>query len=344
MSNPRSQSFAADLKNAGRGLLMGGADIIPGVSGGTVALILGIYERLLGALGNFDLTLVQLVRHGRWRQAGEHIDLRFLLALGAGIATGIVGLASTMHYLLRYHSEVTWAFFFGLILGSTYLVARWVRPCSASAVFAAIAGAAFAYWLVGQLPTTPPPGYWYVFVCGAVAICAMILPGISGAFILVIMGMYFHVTGILKETLGGNVSLESLLMIAIFGAGCGVGLLSFSKFLRWLLHRHEALTMATLGGFMLGSLRKIWPFKQDMTTLAHLQRLGLPEEKLAQFREAPEQLDLQYRLLENRLPAALTQEVWLIFALMIAGVALVLVLDYFSRATPQALPLKDEQP
>ena len=341
MKQQRSAPRGASWKDVARGFLMGGADVIPGVSGGTVALIVGVYERLVGALSNFDLTLVGYLRQRQWRAAMQHVDLAFLVALGSGVVLGISSLASTMNYLLAHHAVLTWACLFGMILGSSLLVARMVKPWSASAVAAAIVGTVFAYWLVGQLPTTPPPGYGYVFLCGAVAICAMILPGISGAFILVLMGMYFHITEVLKETLKGQITAEGVLTIFIFCSGCAIGLLSFSKFLRWLLNRQEALTMATLGGFMVGSLRKIWPFKQDVTTLDHLEQLGLPEEELALFQSAPDQLDLKYRLFENHLPPQLTAEVGAAVALAVLGVAVVLVLDYVSRASERVPPLEE---
>ncbi len=324
-----------DLKNIGRGVLMGGADIIPGVSGGTVALILGIYEKLIAAISHFDTQLLHHLRARRWRSAAEHVDLRFLLALGAGIVLGIGGLASTMHYLLDHHATLTWAFFFGLILGSSWLVARLVPSWSPATGVAALLGTAFAFWLVGQLPTTAPEGNWYIFLCGCIAICAMILPGISGAFILVLLGMYFPITGILKNALHGDVTPQGLAAIAVFVTGCAIGLLSFCKFLRWLLDRHEALTMATLGGFMIGSLRKIWPFKEDATTIEHLQRLGLPSEKIAAFEAGPQELDLKYRLFENTWPEQWTGDVALAVGLIAAGVVLVLLLDYVSRAPQQ---------
>lgn len=333
MLRPSASSFspAEDFKTFGRGLLMGSADVIPGVSGGTVALILGIYERLVGALSNVDSQLLGHLRRREWTAAAVHLDLRFLMALGSGIAVGIGGLASVMHYLLAHHAVATWSFLFGVILASSLLVARRVERWSPGAIVAGAAGVAFAYWLVGQLPTTPPPGYWYVFTCGAIAICAMILPGISGAFVLVLLGMYFHVTGALKTTLAGNVTLDGLLTIFIFVAGCAIGLLSFSKFLRWLLSRHESWTMAALGGFMIGSLRKIWPLKIDATTPEYLRRLGLPPEEIAAFEAHPAALDQKYRLLENHLPATLSSEAALALGLMLAGLLLVLVLDWASR-------------
>jgi len=284
MSGP---GWGADLRQAGRGFLMGGADIIPGVSGGTVALILGIYRRLVTALSRFDLEFLSLVRRARIVEATRHVDLRFLLTLGFGIVVGIVSLASLMHHLLTDETlrPLTLAGFFGLILASGVLVGRKVERWSGGAVLLALAGTAVAFWVTGLESAVVEPTIPYVFFCGAVAICAMILPGISGAYILLLLGMYLHVTGAIKGLPKGDLSTENLLTIAVFCSGCALGLLSFSKLLRWLLARHTSPTMAVLGGFMIGSLRKIWPFKQDLPP-------GIDELKLKQFGNVwPESLD-----------------------------------------------------
>lgn len=250
-----------DLIHIGEGFLMGGADIIPGVSGGTVALILGIYERLVGAISHFDLQFLKLLRRREWAAAAKHADLLFLLLLGTGIASGIVLLAGLMHWLLENQLQHTFAAFFGMILASTYIVWRMIKRRGLDVVLLVLLGAAGAYWLVG-LPflKDPPIGPLYIFACGVIAICAMILPGISGAFILLLLGSYAVITGTLRNLIKGELTDETWLLLW-FAVGAGVGLLGFSKFLRWLLSRYEARTMAVLCGFMLGSLRKIWPYK-----------------------------------------------------------------------------------
>ena len=287
---------------------MGGADIIPGVSGGTIALILGIYTRLVTALSRFDTVFVSHLTRGRIRQALDHVDFRFLAALGAGILGGIVSLASLMHQLLadQQSRPLTLAGFFGLILVSGYLVGRRVERWSVSAMLLALSGTAFAYWLTGLQSGAVEPTYTYVFLSGAVAICAMILPGISGAYILLLLGMYLHVTGAIKGLPKGELSVDGLLTIVVFCAGCGLGLLLFSKLLHWLLARHTSPTMALLGGFMVGSLRKIWPFKQDLTPEVH-------ELKLKQF--------------ANVLPETLDAAVLLAIAICVVAAGAVLVLD-----------------
>ncbi|MFP6663180.1 MAG: DUF368 domain-containing protein [Deltaproteobacteria bacterium] len=262
-------SVVEDMKQVGRGLCMGAADIVPGVSGGTVALILGIYERLVTAISHVDLEFLGTLRAGRFADVGRHLDLRFLLTLGLGIGAGVVGLAGPMHYLLEHEMATTFGAFFGLILASTLIVARLVENRTPTVLLAAVGGAVFAYWLTGQVPVVAEPSALYIFFCGMIAICAMILPGISGSFILLILGMYFHVTGVLKGFATGDVTAEGLMTVAAFGAGAVIGIICFSKVLRVLLERAQSLTMAVLCGFMFGSLRRIWPFKvEDSATLA----------------------------------------------------------------------------
>lgn len=253
-----------DAKNVGRGLLMGAADIVPGVSGGTMALILGIYERLIAAISHVDVELLGYVKERRWAQAIEHADLRFLATLLAGIGAGILSLASLMHYLLEHEMAATFGAFFGLILVSSWIVSKLIESWSAAEGTAAALGAVFAFWLTGLVPVVADPSYPYVFFSGAVAICAMILPGISGAFILLILGMYYHVTGLLKGVASGAITGDAITTIAVFGVGCLTGILVFSRVLRFLLERFHAVTMAVLCGFMFGSLRKIWPFKIEI--------------------------------------------------------------------------------
>jgi len=262
-----------------KGLLMGSADIVPGVSGGTVALIVGIYERLVTAISHFDGQLLKLLAGKQWRQAAERIDFRFLATLGAGVLSGVAALATLMHHLLEHQRSPTLAVFFGLILASALLVGKMVKPANSQraglCLALAIAGAAFAYWLVGLKAVQASDNLGYFFLCGMVAICAMILPGISGAFILLILGAYESVTKIIKDLTHLEFTAEALTTLAVFAAGCAVGLIGFSKLLRWLLEHYHDLTMAVLCGFMLGSLRKIWPFQIDKTP--EVERLSLKE-------------------------------------------------------------------
>lgn len=256
----------SDFRTALCGLLMGAADIVPGVSGGTVALVLGIYNRLVSAISRFDRQALKLLTAKRWSDAAEHVDLRFVLALGFGIATGIGGLSFLMKKLLDDHLQPTYAVFFGLILGSGVLVARGVARWNPASIVPLIAGIASAWSVVGlEALQSPPETLWYLFFCGTIGICAMILPGLSGAFILLILGRYSHVTGLIRSILKGDWSVQAFLEVSVFCTGCLFGLLAFSRVLRWLLAHHSTVTMATLCGLMLGSLRKLWPFKNELT-------------------------------------------------------------------------------
>lgn len=310
-----------DLQQFARGLLMGGADIVPGVSGGTVALVLGIYQRLVEALSRFDRKLIAAIVERDLRAAAEHVDLRFLFALGAGIAVGVAGLARVMHYLLESHPQPTWSFFFGLILGSGLVVARMIPTWNFRLLLAAAGGTAFSFWLMGQLPAIPPAGTWYLFVCGLLGSCAMILPGISGAFIVLILGKYLAVTGAVKDLARLHFSSQAWIIAVTFGAGYVVGILAFSKVLRRLFESYERLTLAVLCGFMLGSLRRIWPFKREATPddfPGGLERVGLNEEKLSQ-------------ITFNEWPANLDSSVALCLTLAAVGFAAVVAMDYTTR-------------
>ncbi|MEM6799044.1 MAG: DUF368 domain-containing protein [Planctomycetota bacterium] len=258
-----------DLLTAGCGFLMGAADIVPGVSGGTVALILGIYERLLGAISNIDAEFFRRLRRGQWSSAAAHADLRFLVVLAAGIGVALVSLAKLMHYLLEHQRSYTYAAFFGLILASGVLVGRMCRPKSSAAaagcVVLGVIAARAAFVLVSQDRLTAQPGMGYTFFSGAVAICAMILPGVSGSYLLLMLGKYHEITGIIKDLPKLAVSGDQLATLAVFAVGCLAGLLLFSRVLKLLLAKYHATTMAVLCGFMVGSLYKIWPFQTDTT-------------------------------------------------------------------------------
>ncbi len=251
------------------GLTMGAADIVPGVSGGTVALVLGIYHRLLSALSNFNGKLLGHLLGGKWRQAAVQIDLGFLLPLGFGILSGVVGLATLIEHLLTHHRPETYSLFFGLILASGVLVGRLVKTNSAKqkwfCVFLGIAGGLLAMWLATLDHRESMPGPLYTFVCGTIGISAMILPGISGAHLLLLLGKYEEMTSIIKGLPRGETTGSEIITLMVFCAGCLTGLLLFSRFIRWLLEKYNAPTLATLCGFMIGSLLRVWPFQEDLT-------------------------------------------------------------------------------
>lgn len=246
------------------GVAMGAADAVPGVSGGTVALILNVYQRLVSAITRVNGRLLQLVLRRDVRGVANHMDLRFVIPLGFGIASGLVTLGSIMHTLLEDYELRTYAVFSGLILASALIVARRIRKWSIPLIVSVLAGGGFAWWLSGLAALqNPPTGKWYIFLSGVIGICAMILPGISGAFILTFLGVYKYVTGLLKDLVHMDFTVDKLLTVFVFCLGCLTGLLSFSRVLKWLLARYHDVTMAVLCGFMLGSLRKLWPFRSQ---------------------------------------------------------------------------------
>lgn len=238
-----------------KGMAMGAADVVPGVSGGTIAFITNIYQELLDSISSFS----RLENYKLLFKAGPVAFFRrvngiFLLVLFAGVFTSIFSLAKVISYLLENEPELIWSFFFGLILISCYLIARQVGKWDAQAVVALLLGGIIAYGVTVSTPAAIEPSYWKVFAAGAVAICAMILPGISGSFILLILGLYGHIIGAIKN-------LEVLTLL-VFTAGTGIGLLSFSRILSWFYANYRKVTLALLTGFLVGSLNAVWPWKQ----------------------------------------------------------------------------------
>lgn len=247
--------FIGDAMVGVKGFLMGAANVIPGVSGGTIALITGIYGRIIGSLNAFaSPSTWKLLFTRRWKEFWQAIDGRFLLALGAGVVLSILSLAKLMEYVLSHYPIQTWAFFFGLIIASAVIMFRSIRHWSVKDVLFALAGIAIGVAVCTLTPTQTPDSLLFVFLCGAIAVCSMILPGISGSFVLVIMGKYDYIMQAL------DVTAFNIPVVAVFALGCGVGILAFAKFLHWLLGRWEQQTMLVLLGFIIGSLIKVWPW------------------------------------------------------------------------------------
>jgi len=241
-----------------KGLCMGSADIIPGVSGGTIALITGIYIQLLKAIKSVGLEMAGKLLKFDVRGALREVHIRFLLSLFTGIILAILSLARLMNFLLHNYPIPTWSLFFGLIAASIFVVGRKVRGWIGSAGFWFIAGTVAAYIIVGMIPVSTPEKLWFIFLSGVIAICAMILPGLSGAFILLILGKYEFITGTLKNPFIQN----NMLIIIVFCAGCAVGLLVFSRILNYFLENYYNSSLAFLTGLMTGSMQKIWPWKE----------------------------------------------------------------------------------
>ncbi|PIT94643.1 DUF368 domain-containing protein [Candidatus Falkowbacteria bacterium CG10_big_fil_rev_8_21_14_0_10_39_9] len=247
-----------------KGLLMGIADLIPGVSGGTIAFISGIYDPLLDAVGTLNKANFKKLLSWRLKDCLSGVHLRFIMSVGAGILTSIFVFARLMYYLLNQHPVPTWALFFGLIAASIFLVGRHIDNLkSPSSIISLILGATFAYAIVSLIPVDTPDAYWFIYLCGIIGITAMILPGISGSFLLLILGKYEFITAAVKSPFeAGN-----LVILLVFAAGTFSGLIGFSKFLNYLLKTHRNMTMSFLTGVLVGSMKKVWPWKEVLQSI-----------------------------------------------------------------------------
>lgn len=241
-----------------KGMGMGAADVVPGVSGGTIAFITGIYEELINSIKSINHKSLRLLFTGKISAFWKAINANFLLALVIGIGISVVSLARILKYILENHPELIWSFFFGLIVASAIYVAKQIKIWNISSVISLIAGVAIAYWITEISPAETTNAYWFIFVSGAIAICAMILPGISGSFILLLLGKYEFIIGAISEF--------KLLVLGVFLSGAAVGIISFSNVLSWLLKKFHNQTIAVLAGFMVGSLNKVWPWKNTLET------------------------------------------------------------------------------
>lgn len=232
---------------------MGAADIVPGVSGGSIALITGIYQRLLDSINSFHTANFRLLLKFEVKKFYKAVNGTFLLSLLLGILTSIFSLSKLITFLMNDHPIPLWSFFCGLILISAFVILREIKRWHLGVIVALLIGTVGAYFITELPPTSSPDALWFTFVSGAIAICAMILPGISGSFILLILGKY--------EQILEAVSNKDILTLGVFALGCVIGILSFSRVISWLLKRYYATTIGLLSGFMLGSMNKLWPWK-----------------------------------------------------------------------------------
>jgi putative membrane protein len=242
------------------GVAMGSADIVPGVSGGTMAFILGVYQDLINSIKSFNLDLIRLVLKGDIRGAINHIPWRFLIALLGGIGAAIVTLVTGLEFALHNYPIYLFSFFTGLIVASIIAVGANVKWNVGSGIALVVAAVA-AFFIVGLRPQDMAHTPLLLFISGAIAICAMILPGVSGSFLLLVLGQYEHVIGSVRGLISFENVGANLVTVASVGLGCVVGIVIFSRFLSWLLRKYENNTVAALVGFMVGSLRIIYPFK-----------------------------------------------------------------------------------
>lgn len=252
-----------------KGMAMGAADVVPGVSGGTIAFISGIYEELLGSISNVNLQLFKTLKTDGIKAAWKQLNGNFLAALFTGIFISIVSLAKAIKWMLENEPILLWSFFFGLVLASIIYIAKQIKKWNFISVLVLILGAFLAYYITTLNPlVSENSSSLYIFFAGAIAICAMILPGISGSFILVLLGAYKPVLQAVNE--------RDVKTILVFMAGAVIGLLSFSKVLKWLFVNYKNVTLAGLTGFIIGSLNKIWPWKETLTWRTNSHGIKVP--------------------------------------------------------------------
>lgn len=267
------KGFAKYIMTAIKGACMGAADVIPGVSGGTIAFIMGIYDDFVGSLASINGEAVKLLSKGQFKDFWKYINGSFLLSLVIGIGISVISLASLMQTLLTDFPIQTWAFFFGLIVASSIFIIRGINGWKLREGLLLALGVILGIVICTLSPTQTPEGLWFIFLSGAIAICAMILPGISGSFILLILGKYQYIMGVISGLVSGIDFGRNLLILCVFAIGAVVGILGFSKFLHWLLARWNKETLIVLAGFIIGSLVKVWPWSNP-EALAQAEEAG----------------------------------------------------------------------
>ena len=290
-----------------KGMGMGAADVVPGVSGGTIAFIVGIYEELIDSIKSINGTTLKQLFTGKIAAFWKGINANFLLSIVAGIGISIFSLAKIITYLLVYHPILVWSFFFGLVLASTWFVSKDIKQWNWKSILSFIIGAIIAYYITVATPAETPTNLFFIFLCGAIAICAMILPGISGSFILVLLGKYFYIMEAVKTL--------NIPVMLVFICGAAIGITSFSRVLSYALRRFHDTTIAVLAGFMLGSLNKVWPWKETIETYTDSHGVIKP---LVEANILPDQL------------------LWEAVGLMIFGFAIVYFLEKLSMKGAKA--------
>jgi putative membrane protein len=298
--------FLDKLKLFLKGMAMGAADVVPGVSGGTIAFITGIYQTLIESLSNIDFKSFSLLLKGDFKNFWTRLNGNFLVILFAGIFTSIISLAKTLSWALEHHAVLVWSFFFGLVFASIFLVARQVSKWGIAQYIGFFVGSGFAYIITTLPAATGAEKPLYLILSGALAICAMILPGISGSFILLLLGAYSIVLGAIADF--------NLPIIAYVGIGAVAGLIGFTKVLKWVFKHYHDFTVALLSGFLLGSLNKLWPWKEVLSTFT--KHAGTEREEIVPL------------LTKNILPDG----PWLGAAILcIGGILIVVLLEKFSN-------------
>ena len=252
-----------------KGMAMGAADVVPGVSGGTIAFISGIYEELLNSISSFNFSLINVFKNEGFKSVWIKVNGNFLVSLFVGILISVLSLAKLIESMLENHPIVIWSFFFGLVLASIIYIGKQITKWTKGSFLCLILGAILAFYITTLNPmVSANSSPWFLFLAGMIAICAMILPGISGSFILVLLGAYKLVLNALNT--------KDFVSIIIFLVGAILGLLSFSRILKWLFSTYKNYTLATLTGFIIGSLNKIWPWKETISWRTNSKGIEVP--------------------------------------------------------------------
>ena len=285
---------------ATKGMAMGAANVIPGVSGGTIALITGIFEKLIDSIKSLDLKAIKLLFTGKFKQFAEHINLGFLLAVFLGIGISIISLAKLLDYLFINYPVFIWAFFFGLILSSIYSVGKTITKVSIGVILTFLIGAGSALLITFLTPASENGEIWYLFVCGIIAACSMILPGLSGSFVLILLGNY----QLVMIDAVNKLDIKTLAPVAI---GAVIGLLGFSHVLSWVFKKFKDQTIALLTGFILGSLPILWPWKEAIIKVFE------SKEKVVGYNWS--------------MPASLNQETIFAIVLMVVGILTIVMME-----------------
>jgi putative membrane protein len=296
------------LKGAG----MGAANVIPGVSGGTIALITGIFERLIHAIKSIDITAIRLLLKGQIRDFIRHTDLYFLISLGLGVLIALFSLARLFDFLFTNYPVFIWSYFFGLILASVYFVGKTLENRSLAVIISFLAGTVIAVFISFLSPAQGNENFFYLILCGVAGVCSMILPGLSGSFILILMGNYQLV---FIEAVN-ELRLDILFPVAI---GIVVGLIGFSHLLSWVFRKFRNQTIALLTGFILGSLLIIWPWKEEIYALDAMGEIILKNDQAVIASYSPV------------LPASFNEEVIIAVLLMIAGIISIWLIEWAAQ-------------
>ncbi|MQY79926.1 MAG: DUF368 domain-containing protein [Bacteroidetes bacterium] len=296
-----------------KGIGIGAANVIPGVSGGTIALITGIFEKLIHSIKSFDIKAIKLLFAGKLREFSKHVNLNFLITVFLGVIFSILTLARILSYLFEHYPVYIWAYFFGLILASVYFVGKTIDKVNIPVAATFIVGTGIAIFISILNPATENGAIYYLFICGIVAVCSMILPGLSGSFVLILMGNYKLVFIYAVN----NFDLKILVPVVL---GAGFGLLAFSHLLSWIFQKFKNETIALLTGFILGSLSILWPWKKEVFLTGEAGNLLLKKNG-----------DMIIQGYEKYFPESFNQEVVIAIFLLIIGILSIWLIEKFAQ-------------